>query len=66
MTKHIQSVSHWTGKILDEMEAEHQDDNNTHPHAGISVSCQAFPATTSKRIQARISPPMRNQGVSIA
>lgn len=45
------------------MEAEYQDDNNTHLLAGISVSCQAFPATSSKRIQARVSPPTQNQGV---
>ena len=50
----MQSVSHCTGKILEEMEMEHQDDNKSHLHAGISVSCQAFPATSSKRIQARI------------
>ena len=39
------------------MEAEHQDDKQSHRDAGVFVSCQALPATNSKCIQARLSPP---------
>ena len=40
-------------KICHQMEAEHQDNKQSRRHAGISVSCQAFPATSSKRIKTR-------------